>query len=153
MKDPHSSRKMPDEKTHSKMHRSDSEESLYRASRADDRFFVLTTLLLPVIAQGAYLFDVFFYHMKPKGTARYEGLLSSILSVFVYLQYCVPLRRRYSRFFYHLFLWILAEVGTLAHIIFYAKKHDVVHVICYSIWALLDSIYFGRLIYSRVLPN
>lgn len=135
------------------MRRTDSEESLSHASRADDRFFVITTVVLPILAQGAYLFDVFYYHSRSSPNSGYEGLLSSILSVFVYLQYCAPLRSRYLRFFYHLFLWILSEVGTLGHVIAYSKKGDTVQVILYSVWATIDSIYFACLIYCRVFSK
>lgn len=135
------------------MRRTGSDESLASQSRADDRFFVFTTVILPFIAQGAYIFDVFYYHTHDKSSAGYEGLLSSILSVFVYLQYCVPLRSRYLRFFYHLSLWILSEVGTIGHIVYYAKKDDVFHVVLYAIWAGIDSIYFICLIYCRVFSK
>jgi hypothetical protein len=135
------------------MHQADSEESLSHSSRADDRFFVVATMVLPVLAQAAYLFDVFYYHTRQSGTAGYEGLLSSILSVFVYLQYCAPLRSRYVRFIYHLFLWILSEVGTFGHVVFYARKNDFFHVTIYSIWATIDSVYFGCLIYCRVFSK
>ncbi|UJR27715.1 hypothetical protein I4U23_008992 [Adineta vaga] len=132
------------------MHRTDSEESISTKNRADDLFFVLATGILPIIAQGAYIFDVFYYHTYGELSTGYEGLLSSILSVFAYLQYCVPFRSRYVRFFYHLFLWILSEVGTLGHLVSYAKKDDVLHVVLYALWATIDSIYFICLIYCRV---
>ena len=135
------------------MHRSESEESLSFQSRADDRFFVIATGLLPIIAQAAYLFDVYYYHANGESNTGYEGLLSSILSVFVYLQYCVPLRPRYLRFFYHLLIWILSEVGTIGHIVSYSKKDDTFHVILYAVWGLIDSIYFGCLIYCRVFSK
>ena len=69
------------------------------------------------MAQGAYIFDVFYYHYYGLISSRYEGLLSTILSVFAYLQYCVPIQSRFIRFIYHLFLWILAVIGTLCHLI------------------------------------
>ncbi|CAF4307020.1 unnamed protein product, partial [Adineta steineri] len=98
------------------MHRGDSDESLSYQSRADDRFFVISTAVLPFLAQTAYIFDVFYYHTHSShASTGYGGLLSSILSVFFYLQYCVPLRSRYVCFFYHFSLWILSEVGTIGH--------------------------------------
>ncbi|CAF0800595.1 unnamed protein product [Adineta ricciae] len=132
------------------MRRSGSDESLSSKDRADDRFFVLTTGILPFLAQAAYIFDVFYYHTSDQVNTGYEGLLSSILSVFVYLQYCAPFRSRYVRFFYHLSLWILSEVGTLGHIISYSRKNDIFHVVLYAIWGVVDSIYFACLIYCRV---
>jgi hypothetical protein len=132
------------------MHRTDSDESLSHLSRHDDRFFVITTALLPFCAQGAYLFDVYYYHTHGSSSTGYEGLLSSILSVFFYLQYCVPLRSRYLRFFYHFTLWVLSEVGTLAHVVYYSKKNDVLHVVIYALAGTLDLIYFACLIYCRV---
>lgn len=134
------------------MRRAGSDESVSTQSRADDRFFVIATVTLPFIAQSAYIFDVFYYHTH-ESTSGYEGLLSSILSVFTYLQYCVPLRSRYLRFFYHLSLWILSEVGTIGHIVYYAKKDDIFHVVLYAIWATIDSIYFICLIYCRVFSK
>ena len=135
------------------MHRKGSDESLSYRSRADDRFFVITTAILPLLALAAYLFDVYYFHHYAVLSLGYEGLLSSILSVFVYLQYSVPLRSRHLRFFYHLFLWILSEVGTLGHVVYFAKKHDVLHVILYILWAIIDSIYLVCLLYCRVFSK
>jgi hypothetical protein len=120
---------------------------------ADDGFFVIATVLLPIMAQGAYIFDVFYYHYYGLSSSGYEGLLSTIFSVFAYLQYCVPIRSRFIRFVYHLFLWILAEIGTLGHLISYSKKDDKLHLILYSVWGIIDSIYFGCLIYCRVFSK
>ncbi|CAM4904156.1 unnamed protein product [Rotaria socialis] len=97
--------------------RSDSQEYFPRESRADDRFFVIASILLPYIAEVAYAFDVFYYHNHQQLDSGYDGLVSSILSVFVYLQYCAPLRSRCLRlFFYHTSLWSLSQIGTLAHV-------------------------------------
>ena len=135
------------------MHKADSAESIAAKSRADDRFFVIATVVLPFLAEAAYLFDVFYYHTHSSTSTGYEGLLSTILSVFIYLQYSAPLRSRYVRFFYHLVLWILSEVGTIAHIVYYARKHDTFHVVIYALWAAIDSIYFVCLIYCRVFSK
>jgi hypothetical protein len=62
-------------------------------------FFVIATVILPFLAQGAYLFDVYYYHTHIASNTGYESLLSSILSVFVYLQYSVPLQSCYLLFF------------------------------------------------------
>ena len=132
------------------MRRTDSDESLAPGGRADDRFFVIATVVLPFIAQGAYIFDVFYYHNHDASETGYEGLLSSILSVFNYLQYSVPLRSRYLRFVYHLSLWLLSETGTIGHIVYYSKKNDVFHIVLYAVWATIDTIYFICLIYCRV---
>jgi hypothetical protein len=134
------------------MHRANSDESLSYQSRADDRFFVIATVLLPFCAQGAYLFDVFYYHTHSELTG-YECLLSTTLSVFVYLQYSVPLRSRYLRFFYHFLLWILSEIGSLGHVVYYSKKNDVFHLVLYSLAATIDSIYFAGIVYCRVFAE
>ncbi|CAF3604725.1 unnamed protein product [Rotaria sordida] len=126
------------------------EESHPTPSRSDDRFFVCACVILPFLAEAAYIFDAFYYHSSANSASGYEGLLSSILSVFIYLQYCAPLRSRYIRFFYHLSLWILTEVGTLAHIVYYVKKNDALHIILYTVWATVDTIYFICLICCRV---
>lgn len=133
------------------MRRTTSVESLAPGGRADDRFFVFATAILPYAAVTAYLFDVFYYHKNRGSNKSYEGLLSSILSVFIYLQYCVPVRSTYVRFFYHLFLWILSEIGTLAHVVYYAKANDKFHLVLYSVWAAIDFIYFVCLICCRVI--
>ena len=128
-----------------------SKESSHSRSRADDWFFVATTLILPVIAEGAYIFDVYHFHTRGIESNGYEGLLSSILSVFIYLQYCVPLRSRYARLVYHTFLWMLNQTGTLAHVIYYSRENDIFHMILYIAWIVIDTIYFGCLLYCRVL--
>ena len=135
------------------MRRTDSDESLSTRSRAEDLFFLVATVALSYFAQGAYLFDVFYYHTHYASTGGYEGLLSSILSVFVYLQYSVPIRSRYIRFFYHLSLWILSEVGTVGHVVFYARKNDTFHLVLYCIWATIDTIFFICLLYCRVFSK
>ncbi|CAF1179833.1 unnamed protein product [Adineta steineri] len=135
------------------MHSRNSDESLSISSRGDDRFFLIATVFLPIFAQLAYIFDVYYYHYNGITSNGYEGLLSSILSVFAYLQYCVPIHSRLFRFIYHLFLWILSQIGTLGHLISYSKRDDTFHAILYSIWAVVDSFYFGCLIYCRVFPN
>lgn len=135
------------------MHKSDSAESIATKSRADDRFFVFAIVVLPFLAEAAYLFDVFYYHTHSSSSTGYEGLLSTILSVFIYLQYSAPLRSRYVRFAYHFILWILSEVGTIGHVVYYARKHDTFHVVLYAIWAVIDSIYFICLIYCRVFSK
>lgn len=135
------------------MRRSSIDESLAAGGRADDRFFVVATVVLPFLAQGAYIFDAFYYHTHDPSQTGYEGLLSSILSVFSYLQYSAPLRSRYLRLFYHTFLWILSEVGTVAHLVYYSRKSDVFHIVLYGTWAAIDTVYFLCLIYCRVFSK
>lgn len=134
------------------MHGSDSEVSTTLCSHSDDKFFVLASVFLPILAQAAYIFDVFYYHYNTAQDKGYEGLLSSVLSVFAYLQYCVPIRSRLRRFVYHLFLWSLSGIGTLGHIISSVRK-DTGSVILYSLFGLVDSIYFVCLIYCRVFSK
>ena len=135
------------------MHRSDSDVSISLLSRDDDRLFVIATVLLPICARAAYIFDVFYYHFDEIRDSGYEGLLSSILSVFAYLQYCVPIRSRLIRLFYHFFLWLLVEIGILGHLLFYSKQNDKYSLILYSTCGIKDSIYFGCLIYCRVFTK
>lgn len=135
------------------MHESDSDEFPAVGSRADDRFFLVASVFLPVAAQVAYIFDVFYYHANGKTSNGYEGLLSSVLSVFAYLQYCVPIRPRWIRFVYHLCIWLLGEIGTLGHLISYAQRGDRFHVVLYAVWGAIDSVYFACLIYCRVFAK
>ncbi|CAF0900915.1 unnamed protein product [Rotaria sordida] len=135
------------------MHGSDSEVSSSISSRADDKIFVIASVVLPILAQAAYIFDVFYYHFIGITDNGYEGLLSSILSVFAYLQYCAPIRSRFLRFFYHLFLWILSAIATLGHLLLCIKKHDKFSIVLYSICGTIDSIYFACLIYCRVFSK
>ncbi|CAF3285428.1 unnamed protein product [Rotaria socialis] len=134
------------------MHGVDAELSPSLSSRSEDKFFVVVSVLLPIVAQTAYIFDVFYYHLNSKQDNGYEGLLSSVLSVFAYLQYCVPIRSRCTRFFYHLFLWILSEIGTLGHLIL-CDRRRISSMILYSLSGLVDSIYCGCLIYCRVFSK
>jgi hypothetical protein len=52
------------------------------------------------IAQVTHIFDVFYYHYNRIIDSGYEGLLSSILSVFAYLQYCVQILSCSMIYFY-----------------------------------------------------
>ena len=51
-----------------------------------DHFFLWSMIILPIIAQGAYIFDAFYYLAHHTETNAYEGLLSTILIVFAYLR-------------------------------------------------------------------
>ncbi|CAF0879633.1 unnamed protein product [Adineta steineri] len=99
------------------MRRGDSDESLSYQNRADDRFFVISTAVLPFLAQAAYIFDVFYYHTHSSHASTGYG------------------------------------VGTIGHVIFYAKEGGTLHVVLYILWGIIDSIYFACLIYCRVFSK
>ena len=70
-----------------------------------DRFFLWAMVFLPIFSLCAYVFDAYFYYVHARhtanGTALYEGLLSTILLVFMYLQFCVPIESKPLLCFYH----------------------------------------------------
>jgi hypothetical protein len=75
-----------------------------RSGEGQDKFFLWSMVILPILAQGAYIFDAFYYLTYHAREHTYEGLLSTILIVFAYLRYCSPIESRITLFIYYIFL-------------------------------------------------
>ncbi|CAF0808359.1 unnamed protein product [Adineta steineri] len=117
-----------------------------------DGFFLWAMIILPILSLCAYVGDAFyFYHVAHKTTpSLYEGLLSTILILFAYLQYCAPIKSRALRLAYHILLYILIEVGHIGYILTYSYKKNLFSVIIFVGWMLCDTVFTAALIYCRV---
>jgi len=122
-----------------------------RNDQGQDNFFLWSMVILPILAQGAYIFDAFYYLTHHSKDNAYEGLLSTILIVFAYLRYCSPIESRVTLFIYYIFLCLLSEIGTIGYMIIFIIKKDLFFTIVYGFWGFIELIMTIMLIYCRVL--
>ena len=116
-----------------------------------DHFFLWSMIILPILAQGAYIFDAFYYLAHHTETNAYEGLLSTILIVFAYLRYCSPIECRVKLFVYYIFLCLLNVAGSIGYTIVFVIKKDWFFIVVYVCWALIEICFTIMLIYCRVI--
>src|SRR5436309_1694665 len=102
-----------------------------RSGSGQDKFFLWSMVILPILAQGAYIFDAFYYLTHHSNNKGYEGLVSTILIVFAYLRYCSPIECRLSLFIYYILLCLLNEIGTIGYMITFIIKKDIFFIIIY----------------------
>jgi len=55
-----------------------------------DNFFLWSMVILPIVAEGAYIFDA-YYNLSALTHHPYAGLFSTVLVVFTYLRYAAPI--------------------------------------------------------------
>lgn len=122
-----------------------------RSATGQDNFFLWSMVILPILAQGAYIFDAFYYLTHHADDNAYEGLLSTILIVFTYLRYCSPIESRLILFIYYIFLCLLNEIGTIGYMITFIIKKDLFFTIVYGFWGFIELIITIMLIYCRIL--
>ena len=117
-----------------------------------DNFFLWAMVLLPILSLTAYIFDAYYYYYTvcQSESSIYEGLLSTILMVFSYLQYCAPIKSRGLLITYHLLLWVLVETGHIGYILSFVYSKKTFSIIIFVGWMLLDATFTIALIYCRV---
>ena len=118
-----------------------------------DNFFLWSMIILPIIAEGAYIYDAYYYLANFSLIHRYQGLLSTILVVFTYLRYCAPIESSKMLGIYYILLCILNEAGTIGYIIIYIQHSDTFNIVIYFGWAILELIMTCSLIYYRVVKG
>jgi hypothetical protein len=121
------------------------------SGKSQDHFFLWSMVILPILAQSAYIFDAFYYLTHHSDDNAYEGLLSTILIVFAYLRYCSPIESRLALFIYYTFLCVLSEIGTIGYMVTFIIKKDLFFIIIYVFWGFIELIMTIMLIYCRVL--
>ncbi|UJR38033.1 hypothetical protein I4U23_030715 [Adineta vaga] len=126
---------------------------LHEPEDGQDRFFLYAMIFLPIFSSGTYLFDAWYHYANTTEERSYEGLLSTIVIVFSYLQYCVPIRSRKALTIYYIFLWSITETATIGYLLYYIKKKDVVNIIFNSCSILFDILFTSGLIYCRVVKQ
>ena len=122
-----------------------------QAREGQDHFFLWSMIILPVLAQAAYIFDAFYYLAHHTKTNAYEGLLSTILIVFAYLRYCSPIECRRKLFLYYIFLCLLNVTGTMGYMVVFILQKDWFFVGVYICWGLIEICFTIMLIYCRVI--
>jgi hypothetical protein len=117
-----------------------------------DRFFLWGIVLLPILSLAAYIFDAFYHYesLYRNSSPIYEGLLSTILMIFAYLQYCAPIESRHLRLAYHLLLWILVEIGHVGYLLSFIHLGNLFSVMIFVGWMICDLLFTAALLYCRV---
>lgn len=118
-----------------------------------DRFFQWAMIFLPVLSLCAYVFDAYFYFFHTIHATEatiYEGLLSTMVLLFAYLQYCVPLESRPLLCAYYVLLWALNEAGHVGYLLACIYKGNLFTAVILSVWMILDIIHTSGLLYCRV---
>lgn len=122
-----------------------------RSQEGQDRFFLWSMVILPILAQGAYIFDAFYFMMHHNPGNAYEGLVSTILIVFAYLRYCAPIESRVSLFIYYIFLCLLSIAGNIGYMVAFILRKESFFVVVYICWAVIEVLITVMLIYCRVI--
>jgi len=117
-----------------------------------DRFFLWGIIFLPILSLCAYISDAYYHYFQSfqSSPAIYEGLLSTILIVFAYLQYCAPIQSRTLRFLYHLLLWVLIETGHIGYLLSFIHERKLFSVVVFVGWMILDALFILAILYCRV---
>ncbi len=117
-----------------------------------DRFFLWGIIFLPILSLCAYISDAYYHYFQlfQSSPAIYEGLLSTILIVFAYLQYCAPIQSRTLRFLYHLLLWVLHETGHVGYLLSFIHERKLFSVVIFIVWMFLDVLFTLAILYCRV---
>ena len=124
--------------------------TLKAPSTGQDNFFLWSMVILPIVAEGAYIFDAYFFFTHYSGEHDYQGLLSTILIVFSYLRYCAPIESRRILAFYYIVLCLLNLAGTAGYLLVYIIHHDTFNIVIYFGWAVLEITVTIMLIHYRV---
>jgi hypothetical protein len=124
---------------------------LHEPEDGQDRFFLYAMIILPFCSAGSYLFDAWYHYVYPTDDRTYEGLLSTIVIVFYYLQYCVPIRSRKALTIYFILLCCVIETASMGYLLYYIKKKDVLKIVFYTSFLIIDFTFTTALIYCRVI--
>jgi hypothetical protein len=123
---------------------------LHEPEDGQDRFFLYAMIILPFCSSGSYLFDAWLHYRYHPEERTYEGLLSTIVLVFSYLQYCAPIRSRKALAIYYILLCLITELASIGYLIYYIQKKEIVKIIFYSCMLVFDLLFTIGLIYCRV---
>lgn len=123
---------------------------LHEPEDGRDRFFLYAMILAPFLGSGAYLFDAWYYYVYHPHGQNYCGLLSTIMIVFSYLQYAVPIESRKARAFYFVLLWIINEAAIIGYFIAALHEHNTFKIIVYAVFFFIEIYFTSGLIYCRV---
>jgi hypothetical protein len=124
---------------------------LHEPENGQDQFFLYAMIILPLLSSTAYLFDSWYHYQNPSPDRTYEGLLSTIVIVFSFLQYCAPIRSRKLLAIYFILLFIITEIGTMGYLLHYIHEKDVLKIFFYSCLLIIAVLFTSGLIYCRVI--
>jgi hypothetical protein len=124
---------------------------LHEPEDGQDRFFLYAMIILPFFSSGSYLFDAWYHYVHHPEGRSYEGLLSTIMIVFSYLQYCAPIRSRKALAIYYVLLCLITELATTGYLLHYIHEKNTIKIIFYCCFLLFDLLFTIGLIYCRVV--
>ncbi|CAF1173252.1 unnamed protein product [Adineta steineri] len=107
-----------------------------------------------LIALGTYIFDAYYFMVhaiNETDPGRFEGLISTILIIFVYMQFCIPIRQKSLLTIFFLVLWILHVAGHVGYLIAFIYIGNRYGIVTFALWILGTTIYTIGLIYYRVI--
>lgn len=116
-----------------------------------DKFFLWAILILPIISMCAYIFDAYLYLDHRSNQFGYEGLISTILIVFAYLPFCIPVESKVFLIVYFVLLWILNQTGNVLYLISFFETNETFNFILFIGWSILDLITSSLIIYCRAI--
>ncbi len=125
---------------------------MHSTNGQQDRFFLWAMIFLPILSSCAYIFDAYYHYVQlfKSSPEIYEGLFSTILIVFTYLQYCAPIKSRSLRFAYHLLLWVLIEIGHIGYLLSFIHERQLLAVVIFVGWMISDILFTLAILYCRV---
>jgi len=124
---------------------------LHEPEDGQDRFFLYAMFVLPFCSSGCYIFDAWYHYRYLSEERTYEGLLSTIVIVFYFLQYCAPIRSRKPLAVYYILLCLTKEIGTIGYLLGYIIEKDILKIIYYCLMITFDLLFTIGLIYCRVI--
>ena len=123
---------------------------LHEPENGQDQFFLYAMIVLPFCASGSYLFDAWYHYKNHSSERTYEGLLSTIMIVFSFLQYCAPIRKQKLLLIYYICLWIITELATLGYLALYIYEREILKITFYCCYFVIGTCFTSALIYCRV---
>lgn len=127
---------------------------LHEPEDGQDRFFLYAMIILPIFSAASYSFDAWYHYAHEHvQNETYEGLLSTIVIVFSYLQYCTPIRSRKALTIYYVVMCLIMETATIGYLLSSIQEKAVVKIIFHCCSIVLDLLFTGALIYCRVVKK
>ncbi|CAF0860644.1 unnamed protein product [Adineta ricciae] len=89
--------------------------------------------------------------LRETDPGRFEGLLSTIVIIFAYIQFCIPIRQKALLTVYFVVLWILHIAGHIGYLIGFIHKENYYGIGVFIAWIIASTLYMSGLIYYRVI--
>lgn len=108
----------------------------------NDTLFYYLMMAMPVLALSTYIYDACAFLILNDTAA---GLPSSILFIFYYLHYSVTIKSKIGVTIYEILIGCMMNTGNMLYMYYYLQKHDLIQVIIYAGYLLVDSLFIMTL--------